>query len=233
MKKIRTRIKNYLYSKVGPGYMDEELFRFLPSDLDVLIDIGAHTGSFSKLFHSKVKTSRTFLFEPIPEYYQKINTDPYFSKCKIYNAAVSSQSGTAEFSVNELPETSSLLNFDSALKETEGLNKKAERSIKVRTIRLSDVIKEHDLKEIDFMKIDVQGSEMDVLLGIGDELDKVKRILTEVSFKPIYKDSATFDKVRQYLSDHNFILIQLIPVYRGTNDELLQCDALFVNQNYL
>ena len=231
MKKVKAQLKKYLYAKVAPGYMDEELFKFLPDKVNVFMDVGAHTGSFTKLFHSKIKTGTSYLFEPIPEFYQKIKEDTYFKNCHTHNIALSSTTGEAEFSVNELPETSSLLHFDHDLQETLGLNKKVNRRIKVLTESLDNFARDFQISKIDFIKIDVQGAEMDVLKGAEKILPNVDWVFTEVSFKPIYKGSSTFDQVFNFFVANNFIMVQLIPVYRGEHNELLQCDVLFVNRS--
>src|SRR5262249_55629374 len=46
---------------------------------------------------------------------------------------------------------------------------------------ISDVIREHDIKRIDLLKIDVEKSERDVLSGIGDDdWEKIRQIVIEI-----------------------------------------------------
>lgn len=56
----------------------------------------------------------------------------------------------------------------------------------------------------DLLKIDVQGSELQVLLGFGDYLDGFKHIVVECSNPPLYEGSYSAVDVTSYLSSHGF-----------------------------
>ncbi len=71
----------------------------------------------------------------------------------------------------------------------------------VETRRL-DSIKE--IERIDFLKLDVQGAELDVLKGAGDLLKDTLVILTEVEFLPLYKGQPLFADVDTFLRGAGF-----------------------------
>lgn len=64
-------------------------------------------------------------------------------------------------------------------------------------------IKEKQISQIDFLKIDTEGSELDVLMGFGEELNRVKIIQFE--YGGTYMDNGVeLKNVFQYLSSFQF-----------------------------
>jgi FkbM family methyltransferase len=92
----------------------------------------------------------------------------------------------------------------------------------------------------DFIKIDVQGGDFQMLLGGNDLLNNTLLIETEVSFRPFYKDMKTFCEIKGLLETYGFILLdisdQLYNRKDGYSDgyaseygELVHTDAIFIN----
>jgi len=230
-KRIKNKIKNLLFQNENNVEEKPDLFHYLPKEINILFDVGAHKGSFTKEVYSKIKVNKTYIFEPIPVVFNEILADEFLNKFSCHNIALSSFVGNAEFYINENMQTSSLLNFDKSLLSTNNINKDLKSKIIVKTNTLNNFMKAEQIKEIDLLKIDVQGADLDVLKGLEDNIYNVKTIFTEVSFKKIYENSSTFFEVFDYLNNKGFILVDLYPVYRGVNSELLQSDALFLNSN--
>jgi hypothetical protein len=81
--------------------------------------------------------------------------------------------------------------------------------------------------DVDLLKIDVQGAELMALRGSEQTLQRVRFLLTEVSFTPLYTGSCVFEEVHAFLTARGFRLLSLQEVFRGRREELLQCDALY------
>ncbi|MGL5889966.1 MAG: FkbM family methyltransferase, partial [Bacteroidia bacterium] len=90
-----------------------------------------------------------------------------------------------------------------------------------------DQVLEGDNRNVDFLKIDVQGAELLVLRGAVNTLKQTSYVWVEVSFKPLYEHSTTFDEIYQFMNANNFQLISMLEGYRNKNGELLQADCLF------
>jgi len=75
----------------------------------------------------------------------------------------------------------------------------------VDTVRLDDVINE----PVDFLKLDVQGAELDVLRGATRILDSVLAVHVEVEFIPIYLSQPLFDDVFRFMVTNEFDLFDL------------------------
>jgi hypothetical protein len=72
----------------------------------------------------------------------------------------------------------------------------------VNTVSLAQL---EDLADIDMIKIDVQGGELDVFRGAAGKLDDVLLIWTEVEFIPLYENQPLFAEVDQYLREKGFV----------------------------
>jgi len=108
----------------------------------------------------------------------------------------------------------------------------------VQTKRLDDV---EECPPIDFVKLDVQGSELDILRHGVETLSNVSVIQSEVEFVPVYKDQPLFGDIQVFLRDQGFHLHKFIdvagrcfrPSRMGQNpyaamSQVLWADAIFV-----
>jgi FkbM family methyltransferase len=75
-------------------------------------------------------------------------------------------------------------------------------SIPLRTVRLDDI---EQVRHTDYLKLDVQGAETDVLRGARRVLEETLVVYTEVEFIPLYKDQALFADVDALLRTHGFL----------------------------
>ena len=92
-----------------------------------------------------------------------------------------------------------------------------------------------DLNEVDFIKLDIQGGELNALKGAKESLEKVIALEVEIEFQPIYKDQPLFDDINSYLQKHEFEFIDFSRLVRWGRDDIYttvgQCvwgDALFM-----
>jgi len=77
-----------------------------------------------------------------------------------------------------------------------------EREVSVRTRRLDDI---DEIENIDFLKIDIQGAELQVFGSGQQKLAKTVFVQTEVSFVPLYKEQPTFGVIDTTLHGMGFI----------------------------
>ena len=108
----------------------------------------------------------------------------------------------------------------------------------VETKRLDDV---EECPPMDFVKIDVQGGELDILRHGVKTLGTVTVIQSEVEFVPVYKDQPLFGDLQIFLRDHGFQLHKFFDVAgrcfrpfqmrnnpHGAMSQVLWADAVFV-----
>ena len=109
---------------------------------------------------------------------------------------------------------------------------KNESAIKVDSIRLDKFFRNKKLKPPIFMKIDVQGAELDVLESASDYIKNIDVIILEISLVKLYQDTPTFDDLYQYLKIAGMNFVNIVDrLYSPENKKILQFDAIFI-RNY-
>lgn len=91
-------------------------------------------------------------------------------------------------------------------------------TIRVKQRKLADVLKENGIKEVDYISLDVEGYEMQVLEGIEWDDTKIKVISIEIDEREWNKSKI----IRKYLYYHGFRLVAR-----------LQCDDIWASQVFL
>lgn len=169
-------------------------FNFLRENLskgDVYLDCGGHIGLFAVVGARLVgETGRVFSFEPTPlsrRVLEKIvQLNNYQNIVDIRAEAISRTSGTATFfdTGTEISNANSLVKTD-----------KQAGSLEVKTVSLDGFVNEYELQSVDCIKIDVEGSEMDALLGAKRVIEKYRPAIS-LGLHPF-----AYDKTEERLSE--------------------------------
>ena len=75
----------------------------------------------------------------------------------------------------------------------------------IETIDLDTFVSENKIGNVDFLKIDVQGAELDIFKGASKTLKNSLFIISEVEFLKIYENQPLFGDVSNFLSDNDFM----------------------------
>ena len=68
---------------------------------------------------------------------------------------------------------------------------------------------EAGVRSVDFLKLDTQGSELDILRGAQQLLGSVRALEVEVELNPLYQGQPLFGDVDRFLREHGFVLWRL------------------------
>lgn len=159
--------------------------RFPIENQRVIIDIGAHIGDFCIYIAKKNPKATIYAFEPYRENYRLLFYNVKQNKVRkgvhVINKAVSSVSGNSQ--------TLYITDGNGAIASLTSQNERKKE--KVDTIKFNDFIREKNIRKIDFLKIDAEGSEYEILFSISNEnFQKIRYIVLEVhnvkslSYKP-------------------------------------------------
>lgn len=145
--------------------------RLLKSGM-VVFDVGAHHG-FYTLLASKRVGSQGFVvaFEPSPRELKRLRQHLTLNRCsnvRVEPMAVSSGNGTADFFV-----VLGGLTVCNSLREPQVGEPIA--TIQVPVITLDRYIENNGIREVDFIKIDTEGADLEVLKGASSLLQKLPR----------------------------------------------------------
>ena len=106
--------------------------------------------------------------------------------------------------------------------------------IELKSKKLSDVLPEIVANaNNNLIKLDVQGSELKILDGLGNQLNHFEIIIMETSIHKYNKNAPLFNEIIEYMNDKNYTLYDLFDFKRTGNEKsfLLQVDCVFVRKD--
>ncbi len=135
------------------------------------------------------------------------------------------------FHLCENPLTSSLYEPNSELlSKFHNLMLPVTDKFEVQTKCLDDI---EEISDIDFLKIDVQGAELDVIKGASRLLEKALVVHTEVEFIPLYRNQPLFGEIDIALRSHNFLIHNFIKVVGRMMKPLIINNGAVASSNQL
>lgn len=122
---------------------------------------------------------------------------------------------------NNNGESSSMFEFGTH--ETQHPEVRVVTTLNLETVRADTLCAQNniDLKDYDFLNIDVQGAELKVLKGMGEDLRKINYAYIEVNRDELYKGCALIGEVEEYLSAYGLKRIELHMTGAGWGDMFL------------
>ena len=178
-------------------------------DFEKYVDIGTHEGEL--LEHIlKLNKKKYFCVEPQKKLYEALKKK--FKKVKIFNCALDKNISKKYIFINKLDGTSTLSKFNEnslflkfknfLLQQKNNFEKKT----MIKTSTMDKLFKNIALNKT-FLKIDVEGYEINVLKGAKKKLKEVSFVLIEHQFGNHYKN-ANFATVDKFLKSNNFKVLK-------------------------
>jgi FkbM family methyltransferase len=202
--------------------------------MNYVIDIGSNVGDITR---ELIQDKNNFVIsvEPIPSLANNLkNLESNHSNLKVVNCAISDEDGEQTFYINEPHCTSSLKKFNDEVKNKWPNRLDYKEKIIVKTIKLSTLIEELSLQNeiISFLKIDTQGSDLDVIKSSEKYLSNIKEIKCETFItdknNDLYIDESKSDEVIEFMNQNDFILTK-----NEINETRLWSDLTFKNKKFM
>ena len=188
---------------------------------DIFFDIGAHKGESIDLFIKNFKINKIYSFEASPINFKKLKKK--VEKMIIKDISLSERIIIENIAIGSKIETSLLKQVTESSSstlskinlESKYLNKKKKLlnffsnndyfyDIEVEVKTLEYYLSEKNIKVIDFLKIDTEGFEYEVLLGLKKKIKDVRIILFEHHYDDMIKKSYNFGEINSLLKKNNF-----------------------------
>jgi FkbM family methyltransferase len=180
-----------------------------------LIEVGAFDGTDSLRYHSS--GYRVFTFEPKKDLYQAlVDKTQHLDNYTVIPKAVCLTDGTTQFNICKSGGASSILPFKSDEELAKHWGGRTDvmysgESYEVETIRLDTFIEQNGLQDtpIDFLHIDAQGVDLEVLLSAGKYIKNIQVGVLETvinTVKSIYvgQETNSLDNVKKELETNGF-----------------------------
>ncbi len=155
-----------------------------------VLDIGANIGYYTLLERKIVgKEGKVIAIDPSPltfSYLRKNLLQNGFSDVDTFRLAFSRADGYCNFLIEKHSNLSRIVLNDIGRSSNE-------QCVKVRTICLDSFVERYFLKKLDFLRMDIEGQEIDVLIGGFRSIQKFKPILLIEVHKRLMGQKKTID----------------------------------------
>lgn len=176
-KQLRFHPFDCSYRNYNEFFVDDIYRDFNLTNLDVVLDVGANIGLFSKYVYWK-RANKCILVEANPFIGNQIEMmlDGDLERSKIYLAPLYSENTKVNFRYATDNSTIGSTYADTNLPDYQSLT----NEIELDTITIKDIFEENGLERISLFKCDIEGGEYDLIPNIPDEyMSKIDRFMIE------------------------------------------------------
>ena len=246
---FRDKLFYYLANYTLQHSFEKEIIKLIKKERKLVIfDVGCYRGIFVRSILNLIgkKKHKFYLFD-INKKVKNYIANLLKLKNLYYNEiALCNKNGIANYNYNKLLESagtslSNIVKNDARWNFSRKLifkflfiNTENFIKYKVPTITLDNFVKKNKIKSIDILKIDIEGSEYELLKGSKNtlKLNKIKIILVEIMDKKnnyLKKEK----KILNLLKKRNFILIKKVDIWSiSLFSNIRGADYLFSNNKY-
>jgi FkbM family methyltransferase len=210
-----TKFYNEVHNKVGN------------ENVKVIFDIGSRDALESVEFSKRFPNTKIYAFEANPTSYKNCLTNAQeIDRIVVINTVVNDFDGFCKFypintqktittHADGNPGASSMFLSNGA---ADHIEKYVQDEIEMPCTRLDTFCKKHNITSVDAIWMDLQGAELLALKSLGELLDTVQVIETELEINPMYTGQYLFEETNQFLISKGFKMISgNLAVHFGTN----------------
>ena len=244
---VGNKLVNLSYIITNPDYLKvrginacPDIYKLLnkswfPKDLiTTVLDVGTNEGQFIRTIQVLLPEVMIYGFEANPKVFQGLTKESFnTSNVKISGIACGREKSVMLMNISKFSPSSSLLGISQAhVLEFPGTDIK--ETVDVQVERLDTIVKTFgdNTSEKYFLKIDVQGFEMEVLEGSTGILEETVLILCEANIAPLYSNQCNLESILMFMNKHKFDLIDVGEPFRSKIDQsILYIDLVFIKKS--
>lgn len=200
-----------------------------PNGYATVFDVGAFQGDFAYACHQAWPGAHVECFEPLlpnPDETPAARSEAFVGWVTWHQVALGAESGIQTMQECEFIPSSSLLPMLD-LHKTAFPYASVSHPVDVPVDRLDGYAKL--VRPPALLKIDVQGTELEVLRGAHTALDRFAAVVLEVSWAPLYEGAPTFDDLNGHLAGYGFVhSARIDEMPHPQTGALLQSDELWL-----
>ncbi len=206
-----------------------KLLKLMGIEMQILFDVGANIGEYTKALHNEFPKAQIHSFEPAKETFQTLSNNVSQQNVVLNNVGIGNKIGKQTLYFDE--EKSGLASLYNRQLDYFGIAFDKEEQIEV--ITLDAYCQSRSIYRIDFLKMDIEGNEHKALLG-ATKLLKEKRIgVIQIETGGANIDSRTYFRDYWNLLHDDFDVFRILQ--KGLKkiekyDEDLEC---FITSNWL
>ena len=163
------------------------------SEGDYVLDCGAYTGNTAVYFHEKIgSTGKVYSFEPHPATFKVLQNNLKNYNINLYNCALSKDNKSVKFSQTPMP--------GAQIKDD------AVGTIEVPCITIDQFVAENHIPKIDFIKMDIEGAEVDALIGASNTIKTFKPKLAICIYHKVEDFKTILEKIIEINNNYVFFI---------------------------
>jgi FkbM family methyltransferase len=235
------RIYSRLLKKMvltGPSYLRDILRRYYAGESmefcmrnlkdkgfnpSAIIDCGAFMGDWTRMAKKVFPKAQVIMIEP------QEDKKPFLVRVQ------NEFPGTVEYIrclLGDSPkDVVTFFEMESGSSVLEEMTLHPRRVVSLQMKTLDGILSEKNIADGIFLKLDVQGFEIEVLKGAEKTMQKADLILLETSLLRCNRSAPLFSEVIQFMKDRGFLAYDICNLQRWRDNILLQADIFFVKEN--
>ena len=189
-----------------------------------IVDCGAFIGGWTRMAKKEFPKARVIMIEPQED------------KRQILADLQKEFPGTVEFISCLLGPASRdavpFFEMESGSSVLQEMTDHPRRPVTRQMRTVDEILSERNIAGSVFLKMDVQGFEIEVLKGARQTLQKTTMVVLEVAMLPFNQGAPIFHEVVQFMKEQGFVAYDICYAYRRGHDNVLNhVDIFFVPEN--
>lgn len=225
------RFRRALRHGVGAADQHVPVLRALLPPPSLIVDVGAHRGQFLLAALEACPEARVIVIEPQPSAQARLRAwldhEADRARVTLRAVAIADWEGEALFHVANRDDNSSL-RLPTAAQTRLFPGTDTPDTIQVPVTRLDRLLAGQEMPPDALLKVDVQGSEAEVLRGAGDLLRRFRWVYVECSRVELYEGQVLADDVVTLMREQGFDLRACHNAITDKTGRDIQADYLFV-----
>lgn len=208
-----------------------------PAGWATVLDIGANVGQSVRRIAQTFTKATIHAFEPDPSAYEQLQSaGAVCPRLYTWQAAVGAKSGHVDLNIMGDSQMNSVLPPTQLGQDYFPGDILPQRTVRVPMVSIDDWASQYKINHVDFIKIDVQGIELDVLRGAQRLIREggVLAIKCEAQILPEYQGASTLFDIVPFMQSLGFQLHQIHDVWEHGPERQHSClDALWIRADMI
>lgn len=203
---------------IPQGIITKDLIKTLLPDNPVIVEAGAHKGRDTVKMAKLLPDGTIHAFEPVPALFTELSlATANYPHVICYPVALSNKESEATLYVSSGASTAASSLLEPHTYRTE--RPEVEFSpLSIRTTTLDAWSKAHAIPVVDFLWLDMQGSELSALEGAQSLISQVSALVIEANLTERFKGAPSYDDILSWGQRHSFTaLLQDAPKHNKVN----------------
>jgi FkbM family methyltransferase len=203
---------------------------FRVHNINTVIDVGANHGQYARSLRKMKYSGEIHSFEPLSKAYAELQQlsmgDPAWHT---YNHALGSAASQLDINVTSYDDFSSFLKPTDYCDDVFSYKSQIDHTELVEIKRMDHVFSQFEKNNAIHLKMDTQGFDLEVFAGVGDILNNIKSLQSEISIRQLYEGMPDYITSLQTFRDAGFNISGFFPVTRDKKDlSVIEFDCVMV-----